>query len=68
MTSDFLRFASLSFLVFENYAHMGRPDFDLRSDNRLAGTEKDFLSPFPSQSHTNAGFSQSHTIAGLQVK
>ena len=40
---EFLCFAGLPFLVFENYAHMGGADFDLCSDNRLACTEKDFL-------------------------
>ena len=61
MTGEFLCFASLSFLVFENQAHMDGADSDLCSDNCFAGPENDFLFFFPSPS-------QSHTSAALQVK
>ena len=40
ITGEFLCFAGLSFSVFENCVHTGGTDFDLCSDNRLAGTGK----------------------------
>ena len=54
MTIELLSFAGLSFLVFENYENVGGADFNLISDNRLAGTAFIFLFFF-TQSHTNAG-------------
>ena len=47
MTGELLCSAGLSFLVFENYAHTGGTDCDLRSDNRQAGNDRDFLFSVP---------------------
>ena len=43
MTGEFLCFAGVSFLVFENYACMSDTDFGLFSGNRFASIEKDFF-------------------------
>ena len=56
MTGEFLCFAGMSFFVFENYIHMGDADFDLYSDDCLAGTEKDVLFSFPVPDPYNCRF------------
>ena len=49
MTGELLAFAGLSFLMFENCAHMDGADFNLCSNSRLAGNGQISSCPSPCQ-------------------